>query len=76
MHSSHTAQLFFRTFGLVYGVVAILGFMSGDRPVLGFISNNLADAWLLTGIALVSLLLGFGVKEQHPSLEPEQVQKA
>jgi hypothetical protein len=59
----HAATLFFRIFGGVYGLVAILGFVYGDRPILGLISNNAADTWLHVGIAVVSLLLGFAVKE-------------
>jgi Domain of unknown function (DUF4383) len=61
--SEHAATLFFRIFGVVYGLVAMLGFIYGDRPILGFISNNVADTWLHVGIAAVSLLLGFAVKE-------------
>jgi len=54
----HASKMFFLTFGIVYGLVAILGFIAGDRPVLGFIANNLADAWLHVGIAAVSIGLG------------------
>src|SRR5205085_4415292 len=59
----HAATLFFRIFGVVYGLVAMLGFAYGDRPILGFISNNVADTWLHVAIAVVSLLLGFAVRE-------------
>src|SRR5688572_26668726 len=51
--SAHAAQLFFRIFGVVYGLVAVLGFMMGDRPLFGMIANNMADAWLHTAIAAV-----------------------
>jgi len=58
--SSTTASVwFFRLFGLVYALVAIHGFVYGDKPVLGVMANNAADTWLHTAIALVSLLLGF-----------------
>src|SRR5687767_5283732 len=56
--SEHASKLFFLTFGIIYGLVAILGFMSGDRPVLGFMANNIADAWLHVAIAVVSIALG------------------
>lgn len=59
MTSVKAARVYFRVFGLVYGLVAVLGFVSGDRPVLGLIANNMADNWLHVGIALVSLILGF-----------------
>jgi hypothetical protein len=61
---SHAAQLFFRVFGVVYGLVAALGFMAGDSALFGVIANNTADAWLHTAIAAVSLYLGFGVRER------------
>ena len=35
--SQRASQLFFQIFGIVYGVVALLGFGAGDSPVLGFI---------------------------------------
>ena len=70
LSSAHTAQLFFRVFGVVYGLVAILGFMAGAGPVLVIISNNLADAWLHLVIAVTSIMIGFAVKE--PTLVAEQ----
>jgi hypothetical protein len=66
--SAHASQLFFRIFGIVYGLVAVLGFVMGDQPLLGIISNNRADAWLHTGIAAVSLFLGFGFHEAAAAL--------
>lgn len=56
--SEHASKLFFLTFGIIYGLVAILGFIAVDRPVLGFIANNIADAWLHVAIAAVSIVLG------------------
>ena len=63
LSSAHASQLFFRIFGVIYGLVAVLGFVQGDGMLLGMIANNTADAWLHTGIAAVSLFLGFGVRE-------------
>jgi hypothetical protein len=65
--SGHAARLFFRAFGVIYGLVAILGFMNGSEPILGLISNNSADTWLHAGIAVVSLFIGFGLKEAAAS---------
>jgi hypothetical protein len=62
--SEHVARNFFRAFGFIYGLVAVLGLISGDRPVLGVIANNMADVWLHLGIAAASLFLGFFVKKQ------------
>ena len=59
------SKTFFKIFGVVYGLVAVLGFVVGDGMLLGLISNNAADTWLHVGIALVSLIIGFA-----PSGEP------
>ena len=53
------ARTFFRIFGVVYGLVAVLGFVVGDGLLLGLISNNMAVTWLHVAIALVSLIIGF-----------------
>lgn len=53
------ARLYLIVFGIVYGVVAVLGFtMGGD--ILGLFTVNAADNYLHTAIALVSLGVGFG----------------
>ena len=54
---------FFKIFGVVYGLVAVLGFFAGDQPLLAIIAHNMADMWLHVAIAAVSLYLGFGMKE-------------
>ena len=59
MTSAGAARIYFRVFGVIYGLVAVLGFMMGDGMLLGLISNNTADTWLHVVIAAVSLLLGF-----------------
>jgi hypothetical protein len=62
--SEQAAILFFRIFGVVYALVAVLGLVAGDQPILGIISNNMADVWLHIGIAAVSLLIGFGARRR------------
>ena len=60
MSGAGASRWYFRIFGLVYGAVAVMGFMAGgDTMLLGLISDNMADTWLHVGIAAVSLLLGF-----------------
>ena len=61
MTSIGASRMYFRIFGLVYGLVAVLGLMHmGEHTMLlGLISNNDADTFLHIGIAAVSLLLGF-----------------
>ena len=54
------SRTFFRIFGIVYALVAVLGFMKGDGMLLGLISNNMADTWLHVGLAAVMLFVGFG----------------
>ncbi len=56
--SVYASRMYFLVFGIVYGLVAALGFLAGPNPVLGFIANNIADAWLHVGIAVVSIALG------------------
>jgi|SRR5215216_3249589 len=50
------ARYFFQIFGLVYAVVALIGFTYGH---LFGMPLNMADNWLHVGIAALSLLLGF-----------------
>lgn len=59
--STGAARAFFRIFGLVYAVVAVLGFLKGDGLLLGVISNNMPDVWLHVVLAAIMLLLGFAV---------------
>ena len=60
MTSVGASRNYFRIFGLVYALVAVLGFLNpGDTMLLGLISNNQATTWLHVVIAAVSLLLGF-----------------
>ena len=54
---------FFKVFGVVYALVAVLGFFAGDQPLLGIIAHNMADMWLHIAVAAVSLWLGFGVRD-------------
>lgn len=53
------SRMFFRIFGIVYALVAVLGFMKGDGLLLGMISNNMATTWLHVGLAAAMLLIGF-----------------
>lgn len=57
------ARLYFQAFGVVYAIVAVVGFMQGDT-VLGLISTNMADHVLHLVIAAAALYVGFGMKEE------------
>lgn len=59
MCCSNSARWFFKIFGIVYTLVALLGFYYGDVPILGLIANNFADTILHLIIGVGSLILGF-----------------
>ena len=56
------SRLYFQIFGLVYGLVAVIGFFYGDAPLLGFMAHNWADVWLHVAIAAIALFLGFSYR--------------
>jgi hypothetical protein len=72
INSEHASRLFFQIFGIVYGLVAILGFFYGDQPILGMVANNLADAILHVVIAVAALYLGFGCCGKCSVKQPPQ----
>ncbi|MEY2479297.1 MAG: hypothetical protein QOI04_224 [Verrucomicrobiota bacterium] len=59
MAGAGASRTFFRIFGAIYALVAILGFMNPAGPLLGMISNNPADTYLHVALALVMLIIGF-----------------
>ncbi len=61
--STYAAKLFFAIFGIVWVIVAIVGFLYGDNNILGLIANSPANSWLHLVIGVISLFLGFGVKK-------------
>ncbi len=63
MAGAGPSRLFFKIFGLVYALVAVLGFMNPAGPLLGMISNNPADTYLHVGLAVVMLFFGFVAKD-------------
>lgn len=64
LKTSALSRIFFQVFGIIYGLVAIIGFFYMDHPILGLIANNLADVILHLGIAAVAIFLGFFYKEE------------
>ena len=60
MAGAGPSQTFFRIFGIIYALVALLGFYYGDNALLGIVANNTADTWLHVVLAVVMLFLGFG----------------
>ena len=55
--SSSTLAL--KVFGVVYAVLAVLGFVVGGETILGLVDNSVADNILHTALALVFLWAGF-----------------
>lgn len=62
----HASRIFFQIFGIIYGLVGLLGFYYADRPIFGMIANNIPDAILHIVIAIFALYLGFGY--HHPDI--------
>jgi len=58
-HSEQASRMYFRIFGVVYALVAVLGMFVGREPILGLIANNMADVVLHLAIAVAALWLGF-----------------
>ena len=53
---------YFKIFGVVYLLVALIGFAYGNSPLLGMVEHNKADIGLHIAIAAVALWLGFGAR--------------
>ena len=54
-------------FGVVYALVAILGFLSHGNMLLGLVRVNHADHWLHVLLAVVILAAGFLLPEEKTS---------
>ncbi|HRH93347.1 MAG TPA: DUF4383 domain-containing protein, partial [Candidatus Peribacteria bacterium] len=56
------SRMYLIVFGLIYGLVTILGFaLNGD--ILGLIHVNMFDNYLHAAITAVTLVVGFGSKK-------------
>ena len=53
------ARNYFQIFGVVYLLVAVIGFVYGNTPLLGMVEHNKADIGLHLVIAAAALYLGF-----------------
>lgn len=56
----YSARMYFQVFGVVYGIVAVLGFVMGGAILF---ETNMADNLLHLVIAAVALYAGFMMKE-------------
>lgn len=64
--SEKYAKLYFQGFGVVYGLVTVVGFIQGNT-VLGIIPVNAADNFLHLVLSVAILAIGFGLKASTPS---------
>src|ERR1051326_4738159 len=64
MSGAGAARLWFQIFGVIYAIVAVLGFMNGDKPILGMISSSMNNTWLHVVLAVLMLAIGFGSPKQ------------
>jgi len=69
MGSGAYASLFFKVFGVVYALVAVLGLAMGS-PILGLIHANMADHVLHVVLAAAFLYAGFGMRSSSASPAP------
>ncbi len=63
MAGAGPARIWFKVFGVVYALVAVMGFVVGNGMIFGLISNNPADTWLHVVLAAAMLFLGFVAKD-------------
>ena len=52
-----------RVIGIIYAIVAVLGFIMPGGMLLGMIAMNTADHWLHVVLAIVILYAGFGLAD-------------
>ncbi len=57
---SYWSKLYFQIFGVIYGLVAILGIFYGHEMIFGFLANSWGDVGLHAVLSAVALYLGFG----------------
>ena len=58
------ARKYFQIFGVVYLLVAVIGFFYCNSPLLGVMEHNHHDIWLHIVIAAAALYLGFMAKRE------------
>ena len=64
MSGAGAARSWFQIFGVVYALVAIMGFVVGNGMIFGLISNNTNDTYLHVVLAVAMLAIGFGTAKQ------------
>ena len=62
MAGAGAARKYFQIFGVVYLLVALIGFY-GNSPIMGFMEHNVNDIWLHILIAAAALYFGFMARD-------------
>jgi hypothetical protein len=57
------ARKYFQIFGIVYLLVALIGFVYGNSPIMGIMEHNVHDIWLHILIAAAALYFGFAARD-------------
>jgi hypothetical protein len=60
-YSSLGSSVALKIIGVVYAIVAVLGFLMPGDMMLGMVAMNGADRWLHVVLAIVILYAGFGL---------------
>jgi hypothetical protein len=60
-YTSFSPSLALKIIGVIYAVVAVLGFLMQGDMMLGMVAMNGADRWLHVVLAIVILYAGFGL---------------
>jgi hypothetical protein len=60
-YTSFSPSLALKIIGVIYAVVAVLGFLMPGDMMLGMVAMNGADRWLHVVLAIVILYAGFGL---------------
>lgn len=69
--STYASRMYFQVSGVVYGVLAIMGFFAANGEILNVIANNQTSTLFHTVIAVASLGIGFAMKDEEvPTTAP------
>ena len=58
-----STRFYFQLVGILYGILAILGFVYAERDILGIFASNSPDTWFHVIMAIAALILGYGAKD-------------
>ncbi|MCP5470110.1 MAG: DUF4383 domain-containing protein [Chlamydiales bacterium] len=65
--SRNSMRLYFQVVGIIFGLIAIGGFILLDREMLFFLANNSNNTWFSVCVAVIALILGFSVGAKKTS---------